>query len=345
MNSENNDLYNDGMFARYLSGEMGDDERMAFEKTYSGMKAGEPLDEMIMKHWKTMDSIHKTDITNEKVAWQQLHARLNADGLIPARQSRLQPQWNGKFMRIAAAVLLLIASGMLFFQLAEKKPDRTEMLSVNTANESATTVKTLPDGSVIYIAGNSIFSFPETFSSQKRSVELKGEAFFDIAPDPAKPFVIGTSEAWIEVLGTAFNVKTENGEHFRLQVERGKVKVTLKDQPDSPRIVKAGEVVTESGKQLVVSKSGPGKHSLWYTQRMHFKDESLQTILNVLNRNYNVTFVPANKQIGQQRLTVTFENESVQTMTELICLSLNLNSQVSNDTILFLDHRTETGRN
>ena len=99
-----------------------------------------------------------------------------------------------------------------------------EMVQLNTGNEANTLIKTLADGSVIYIAQNSLFSFPEEFESGSRNVELKGEAFFDITPNPDKPFIIETDEALIEVLGTAFNVKTQNGKGFRAFCRPGKSK-------------------------------------------------------------------------------------------------------------------------
>jgi ferric-dicitrate binding protein FerR (iron transport regulator) len=219
------------------------------------------------------------------------------------------------------------------------------MVQLNTSNESNTLIKTLEDGSVIYIARNSLFSFPREFSQDKRNVELKGEAFFDIASNPAKPFIIETEAEIIEVLGTAFNVRTENGKNFELTVDRGRVKVTMKNQPSVSELVTAGQKVTTLNNRLVKSKFSSMDVAAWYTHRMHFKDEPLLNILSVLNRNFNTTFVASNPQIGNRRLTVTFEDESAETMTELICLSLNLKSQVKNDSIVLSDNKTEAREN
>jgi hypothetical protein len=71
----------------------------------------------------------------------------------------------------------------------------------------------------------------------------------------------------------------------------------------------------------------------------------LQNIISVLNRNFNTTFAVANREIGNRRIAVTFDNESAETMTELICLALNLKSQVKNDSIVLSDYKAGAKRN
>jgi ferric-dicitrate binding protein FerR (iron transport regulator) len=186
-------------------------------------------------------------------------------------------------MKAAAVILVMVAVGAAVYLNMSRKP-AMEMVQINTVNEANTLIKTLNDGSVIYIAQNSLFSFPKEFEPASRNVELKGEAFFDITPNPDKPFIIETDEALIQVLGTAFNVKTQNGKSFELFVDRGKVKVTLKKDPSHSEYVIAGEKITTQANSLVKSKYIAGEASSWYRQRMHFKDESLQNIISVLKQ-------------------------------------------------------------
>lgn len=270
---------------------------------------------------------------NTREAWDKLNARLREEQLIPAQKIPVKSRGTGIFMRIAAAVLILLVTAAVVFMMMNRKPE-IEMVRLNTADESNTFIKTLADGSVIYLAQNSLISFPEEFKSKLRNVKLKGEAFFDIMPDPGKPFIIETDMARIEVLGTAFNVKTNNGMGLELFVERGKVKVILKNDPSSNEMVVAGEEIFCVKNNLVKSKHFATETSLWYKHRMHFKDEKLRDIIRVLNRNFNTTFVLADNEIGNRKLTVTFQNETAGTMTELICTALNLKSQSINGSIV-----------
>jgi len=274
-------------------------------------------------------------------AWNKLHNRLQNEQLIPAQHIAEKSWFMQPMIKIAAAVLILLGIGAVIYLTINRKPE-VELVQMNTGNAANTLIKTLADGSVIYIAQNSLFSFPEEFQSGSRNVELKGEAFFDIAPDPAKPFIIQTDEALIQVLGTAFNVKTQNGHCFELFVDRGKVKVTLKVDPSNSEIVMAGEQISAIKNSLVKSKYIANETTSWYRQRMHFKDEPLQHIISVLNRNFNTTFVLADNEIGKHKLTVTFDNETAETMTELICMTLNLKSQTINGSVVFFENKEGT---
>ncbi|MCX6241241.1 MAG: FecR domain-containing protein [Bacteroidetes bacterium] len=271
-------------------------------------------------------------------AWDKLYARLKADDLVPAREARAKNNLVYYGLRIAAVALILLGIGSVVYISMNGKP-AVAMISLNTGNETNTLVKTLADGSVIYLSQNSLFSFPVEFTAASRNVELKGEAFFDIASNPGKPFIIETDEAFIQVLGTAFNVKTKHSDGFELCVERGKVKVTLKSDPAHSEMVIAGEKISAVNHSLVRSKYVAAAAGSWYKQRMRFKDEKLQNIISVLNRNFNTNFVLANNETGNHKLTVTFENETAATMTGLICVALNLKSQTINGSVVLSEIR------
>lgn len=271
-------------------------------------------------------------------AWRKLHDRLQDEKLIPAQPITGKSWLIQPVIKIAAAILILLGIGAVVFLTMSRKPS-VELVQLNTANATNTLIKTLADGSVIYIAGNSSFYFPEKFKSDSRNVELKGEAFFDIAPDPGKPFIIETETALIQVMGTAFNVKTRNSHAFELYVNRGKVKVTLKTDPLNSQMVMAGEMISAIKNSLVKSDYIASEANSWYKQHMHFKDESLQQIIHVLNRNFNTNFVLADRETGKHRLTVTFHDETPETMTELICMTLGLTSQKIDGKVVFFEHK------
>jgi len=328
------------LLARYLCGEMAESECNDFEGLVNSEEENVKLVEIMKKQWKVIGGKEEPAVPDSTKAWDRLHSRLEADNLIPDQKLTARNFSRANYIRIAALILVLICTGAILFWSANRSKPSIEMVRLNTLNEENTLIKTLADGSVIYIGSNSLFSFPKEFAPDQRNVELKGEAFFDIALNPAKPFIIETEEAIIEVLGTAFNVRTSNGQNFELIVDRGKVKVTMKNQPGKSEYVIAGEKVTTVNNQIVKSKSTISEHPSWYKHRMHFKDEPLHAIFKVLNRNFNTTFASATPGIGNRKLTVTFDNESVETMTELICLSLNLKSQVKNDSIVLSESRT-----
>jgi len=287
-----------------------------------------------------MENIKDNRSIQTSKAWEKLYSRLKAEELIPEQEVKAKNKSVYYGLRIAAVALVLLVTAVLVLVSIDRTPPAAGLVKLTTVNEGITLVKTLSDGSVIYIAQNSLFCFPEKFKPASRNVELKGEAFFDIAPNPSKPFIVETDEAYIQVLGTAFNVKTQNGNGFELSVDRGKVKVTLKKDATHGKMVIAGEKIAAVNNSLVTSKYIACESGSWYTKRMHFKDEKLSDIITVLNRNFSTNFVLADEETGKHKLTVTFQNETAATMTELICTALNLKSHTINGSVVF----SETGK-
>ena len=111
------------------------------------------------------------------------------------------------WMERAAAVLfipLLIASSLLWKKDTFKE---VRMIVVKT-NPGMTTDLSLPDGTKVSLNSGSILTYPEIFSGNERKVMLSGEAFFDVARDEEKKFIVETLHATkVEVLGTAFNLE------------------------------------------------------------------------------------------------------------------------------------------
>lgn len=330
--------------AKYLSGEMSEVEATAFINESAVSEETKISIEKMEKQWSALKGMKEPEGPDAGKAWDKLHARLDNEKLIPVQSNTISNKRMPKLLRAAAVIVIIAGVSTVIYNALNRKP-AVEMVQLNTGNETNTLIKTLNDGSVIYIAQNSLFSFPREFENKSRNVELKGEAFFDIAPNPDKPFIIETDEALIEVLGTAFNVKTQDGKGFELYVDRGKVKVSLRKDPAHTELVSAGERVTTIKNNLVKTKRIDNKADAWYTQRMHFKDESLQNIINVLNRNFNTTFVVAEKETGNRKLTVTFGRETAGTMAELICAALNLKSQNINGSVVLSENKENAAQN
>lgn len=324
------------VLAKYLSDEMSLSEQSLFVNSTDSVTKGE-LDDLKLK-WENMKKMNLPANPDESEAWNKLHEKLKQDNLLPEQKHVSKRILNRKVLRYAAIFALLMGIGSVVYYNYQKVPS-SYMLSLKTENSSGSTIRTLTDGSVIFLASNTLFSYPEKFASNKREVQLTGEAFFDIKSDEAKPFIIETDEAIIQVLGTAFNVKNYSINDFELIVNRGKVKVTLKGNPSQSLLVIAGESVKINNLSLVKSKSKGNVN--WYKQKMQFKDETLQNIIQVLNTNYNTSFSVDNAEIGNQRMTIAFDQEPASTMAELICLTLNLKVNEKNGSIEFVENKTK----
>lgn len=273
-------------------------------------------------------------------AWQLLYSRLEQDGLL-AETNNGKPtnRFRLRAMKWAAAIAILCLSITTALVLNRStNADSTPFLTVQNGSDAATLVTTLEDGSIVYLADNTELQFPEHFSPDKREVSLQGNALFDVSGNRKRPFLIETGLTQIEVIGTAFNVKSTKNAAFELSVQRGEVKVILKQNGQTIH-VKAGETVTLLSQRLQVDKTNDEAQFMRYTQRIQFKDERLADILRVINRDTEGLQLKTTTPLEDRRLTVTFSNDSPDTMAELICLALNLKYTQENDILLISESK------
>lgn len=323
--------------ARFLSGEMEEAERLAFEKMLANTPDSKMLVNQLQKDWKLMEQYKSNKRVNTNSAWEKLQERFQEDELIPQqKQAVMLPKRRRPVLQWAAVFVGTMALGSVLFYM-NSNTATVSLVTVATTNDPAALIQTLTDGSTVYLAGNSTFSFPEKFSPNERSVTLAGEAYFDIAQNPEKPFVIETGSAKVEVLGTAFNVKTATSVDFELVVERGKVKVTPKLGSDKSFIVVAGEKLAFIANRFVKTKNSDYSHLVCANNRMRFKDEPLCNIVKVLNYKYHSNIVVDNDELAARKLTVTFNNSSMDTMIQVICATLNIKNESASGAIILFE--------
>ncbi len=281
--------------------------------------------------------IKKRTRTDE--AWGRLYARFEEDNLLPATGSGSTAVHRSLFLKwgVAVAVTLgvIYCAGLWMTSDGEENVCR---LVTQENKETATLVKTLEDGSTVYLARESTLQYPEHFAMDKREVNLQGDAFFDIAGNPEQTFFIETEKVSVEVLGTAFDVRSNEDAPFSLSVQRGRVKVSLK-QGGQSLFAKAGETVVLRGEGLHLSKTAsPGCFDR-YTKNIRFKDESLENVLRIINRESDDWQIETNSTaLNSRRLTVEFSNNSPEAVAELICWTFSLKCTRQGHKLILSEH-------
>jgi ferric-dicitrate binding protein FerR (iron transport regulator) len=334
MNQEGKSWQDDETLARYLAGEMSESESLRFEQELSVTGEHVIRIEQLKKQWASMKEYRPARKPDTRKAWMKLQSKIKADGDNVSRKNFPTTRFLMPVIQIAAAFLVLVAIGAVIL-FSTRNAHSDAMVSIDTGNSTGTLVKTMPDGSVVYIGEKSVCSFSTGYNRENRLMSLEGMAFFEVAPDRTRPFIVQTEQVTIEVTGTAFNVSAEKEGRFNLVVQHGQVKVTRNDNQRIIETVQAGEQLSLRGTGFIKSVSQAADPAAWFRECMHFKDEELETILGVLNRNFNTNFALADQATGKRKLTVTFRNESAETMTRLICLSMNLESHTINGTVVF----------
>jgi len=264
-------------------------------------------------------------------AWNILYSRLEKDRLLidEPEDSSIKKRIP-VFQRIAAVAAVCIGIIFSVVYFSQRKGD--SLILLQNKDNAGTLVTTLEDGSIVYLANNASISYPAAFAANQRKVELNGNALFCVSKDKNRPFVVTTNGITIEVVGTVFAVQSSTDKAFKLFVKQGKVNVHSEE--DRATIsVEAGEAVQLTGNGL--SKSGIANLQVFnhFTDKMCFKDEKLNHIIQAINTVYGSPAIIADESLNNRILTVTFENDSVEAMTKLICLAFNLEPINKQDTI------------
>lgn len=178
----------------------------------------------------------------------------------------------------------------------------------------------LPDGSHVWLNAASSIRFPAAFAANERSVELTGEAFFDVRHADKIPFRIHSGNITTSVLGTAFDINAYPGKQAMfVSVKRGRVKV------QSGNTVLA---TLQKGEQVKVTAHATAHQSNidttsvagWLEGNLYYKDEALADIMADLQRVFNVSIQIKRASLNEIMTTVSFHKDlGAEKALEIIC--------------------------
>lgn len=147
---------------------------------------------------------------------------------------------------------------------------------------------TLSDGTEVWLNADSRLSFPVHFGGDKRQVELKGEAYFKVAKDASRPFVVKSAGVSTTVLGTEFNFRAYTGETPEVALIRGAVVVD--DVATGKRVrLNPGQAATVGKDRISVGRINTDYYTQWKEGLFYFDDNSLLDVMKELGRWYNVS--------------------------------------------------------
>ncbi len=146
----------------------------------------------------------------------------------------------------------------------------------------------LPDGTVIHLNSLSELTYPLVFDGDKREVTLTGEAYFEIAKDPKRPFYVKANGLTVRQYGTKFSVNARSLQCTTVALEEGSIGVYASN--GEVQMMQPGELAEwdESAKSVTVTKTNIEPYTAWHRNRFVFEDESLGKIMETLSLWYNM---------------------------------------------------------
>ena len=305
----------DDLLVKHLLGEASPEEDKAVNEWMNENATHREYYNQFKKIWDQSKVIAVESAVDVNKAWERFQNRLAAQRGSPKISKHKRFSW----MRIAASVVLVVGLGVITYFLVNKSAEPKEMIAQSGQN---ILVDTLPDGSVITLNKKSTVTYPSKFKGNKRSIALKGEAFFNVKPDKKKPFIISVNDVEVTVVGTSFNIKSENG-NTEVVVETGNVRVTKSGKTVE---LTAGEKVVISTNDSNVTKEAVSDklYNYYRTKEFVCDDTPLWKLVQVLNEAYDANIVIGRKELNDKKLTTTFVNESLDQVLEIIHLTFDI---------------------
>lgn len=276
------------------------------------------------KEWEELSG---SVITDEKIdvdrAWNKVYLKIQESEPVMAGNTSRFWFMRSSTLKIAAAALLILGLGSIALYL-NNSGLIVKTIAVTASADQRNLPIDLPDGSHIYLNRNSKLTYRSDFGKNTRAVKLTGEAFFDISPDTEKPFIIDAGKASIKVVGTSFNVLTENtGSAVEVFVKTGKVLLTSKSGEKS-LILDPGDIgKMDSAKSEKTINYDPN-YLAWNTGKLVYKNEKLEIVFQDLKKVYNMDIVADDPSILEYPWTSPIDFQPQDRIILMICRSFNL---------------------
>ncbi|HMF71771.1 MAG TPA: FecR family protein [Flavitalea sp.] len=254
--------------------------------------------------------------------------------------------------RIAA--ILIVGTGVGLFFYTERDPESTDSQNFVAATPGGKTGQDisdtaskstiyLSDGSVVWLKAGSRLEYPRKFDGEVREVTLVGEAFFDVAKDPEKPFIIHAADFTTRVLGTSFNIKAYGDDDAaEVVVVTGKVMVSAKE----PSVDKSKVLVLKPNQKAIYSRKDKSLVEAPVTEqevkittnksKLAFDETQLKDIINVLNATYDINIALSNESMTDCMITADLTNETLGVSIAILSKALHATYTIDGKNIMLL---------
>lgn len=298
------------------------DEQIKNKDLVSSFMAEDDLN--TVKNWKESGMMNNDKEIDVDKAWNKVFTRLREEEPETVKPAIQRSIMRSTWMRIAAVAVVILGLGALLIYV-DNKGLLSKNIEVATTENQKNLQVTLPDGSVVILNRETQLSYRENFGKYGRNVTLKGEAFFKITHDAENPFTVETENAKVRVLGTSFNVITNNDVNaVEVYVETGKVMVS-DNTGEKNLTLDPGYVGTIDHGNAGKKPNEDPNYLSWNTGLLVYDGQTLDVVFRDLKRVYNMDIVADNPEILKNTWTTpTIDNLPEDIIIRLICTSFNL---------------------
>lgn len=326
-----NEEYYINLIHKQLSEEATARERAALESWLAESKDHQNRYEEERRVWVLSEVATKPDSleVDLKAEFTALQARIKADEastsapetkVISLQKEAEKRSTSWKFTRIAAAFILLFGLGYVVRQSIGESEDLIRYAAV----EEALLIE-LPDQSTVRLNKGGRLTYAKDFNGASRKIELEGEAYFKVAKDAERPFIIETSAERIRVVGTEFNVRAPaDAQESEVYVVEGIVDFgSLEGKATRLVAQDLGTLNREEGS--VTNLKGQNANAIaWFKKELNFSNAPLEEVLFRLE-NLHQASIEAQASLGNScHFTGNFKDQDLESALAVLALVFDL---------------------
>lgn len=336
MNDQRDMTVNYELLGKFLSGEASPEEAIEVDDWIQQSAENRLLFDQVSASWKGIP-LQSPQVEQSRQAAPESP---KAAAVYPLKFRRY---WIG----IAASLLILCGSLFLLFRPSHHQavhisasdghtPDKDNYpqvhISLVTRQAGREIVKdTLPDQSIVVQNVQSAIHYADNFNVASREIQLHGEAWFNVTPNPERPFIIHVGDIRVVVLGTSFNIN-EDASRIEASVKTGTI--MMSNDRDS-LVVKGGQKGTyrKSEKTFKWSPTFNANDQGYATKILNFENIPLKEIAAQIEKAYGVTVVFQNDSLKNLTMSSSFDNNPITYIFDVISITLHVKYTIENKTV------------
>ena len=230
-----------------------------------------------------------------------------------------------KWIAAACILLLMSVSGYLYVM-----PKASAKQLVTHTYPGDIRLLRLPDGSKVWVNQNTIIAYPEAFDGDTRSVTLNGEAYFEVARDASKPFIITSGPITTTVLGTSFRVSTYNNANPEVSVNSGKVKV---EGRTNTVLLKKGDAARYENKtKTLLRHTVVPLEPKWKKVLIDVNGYTLEQVINKLSEDHAFTVTYSDNSLSALKIKGILDSrQGFEAMLQTVAFALQVKIEPQGD--------------
>ena len=324
----------DQLIARYLAGEATDAERQELEHWMDSDETNRRYFEGIRFAEEQAVASHRVVKLDVDKAWQNVHQQMKLQKPMSVvhrkKTNSIIPIW----LRIAAMLALVSGLALYFYSHKQTGSPNYQMAMADT---DSIIEYTLADSSEITLNEQASLWYAKNYGKKERRVKLNGEAFFSVKHDTQKPFIVESSGTYVRVTGTSFNIKGAEADSLvEVCVKTGSV-VFFTGSNDGITLI-AGETgyFNKNNGKFTKTETADANVAAYANRLFVFYNTTLNEVFRQLNKVYRTHLVVSDGELGKQVITVTFDNDNIDTIIDIISETLNLSyTRKDGDLVVF----------